>query len=57
MSLRTVFASALNTRVVFASSARGFHASPVAAKTATEKVKEVAEKVCALSDLYSTKGI
>ena len=57
MSLRTVFASALNTRVVFASSARGFHASPVAAKTATEKVKEVAEKVCVLSDLYPTKGI
>ena len=57
MSLRTVFASALNTRVVFASSARGLHASPVAAKTATEKVKEVAEKVCALSDLYPTKGI
>ncbi|KAK7694204.1 hypothetical protein QCA50_001384 [Cerrena zonata] len=44
MSLRTAFAS-VNTRIVFASRSRAFHASPVAAKTATEKVKEVADQV------------
>lgn len=45
--LRTALVSS-NARVVFASSStslRSFHASPLAAKSATEKVKEVADNV------------
>ncbi|KAH8086599.1 hypothetical protein BXZ70DRAFT_546326 [Cristinia sonorae] len=44
---RNVFTST-NSRIILSStstSIRSFHASPLAAKTATDKVKEVAEKV------------
>lgn len=55
MSLRTAFAS-VNTRIVFASRSRAFHASPVAAKTATEKVKEVADQVLSIALLLTWIG-
>ena len=40
---RTVAAS--SSRAVLASSSRTFHTTPIAAKTVTEKVKEVAQDV------------
>jgi len=42
--LRTAFTT-VNTRVVLASSSRAFHATPLAAKTITEKAAETADKV------------